>query len=425
VVLQLSSQAIAIDPTAAAIAYEYNAAANLRMKNLDEAEKSAQRALDIDKNNSDARAHFLLAQIYEAKGDRSNEILQLQEYLKFAGDSEDAATVKQYLMQLEKSRVSPNDAAVQETPDSSSGPAVNEQPAAARVSTVPEETGPPTPRDDAPPGCNLKEVLPQVQRKIREFVDNVQKFTATESLDHESLNGAGQVARAEHGKYDYVVSIEESVAGMLGVNEFQTNHSSSGTFRPDVVTKGLPALLFIFHPYYAGDFSMRCDGLTILKRNPAWQISFRQRDDKPSRIRSYKMGATGPGYEVKLQGRAWFMADNYQILKLEADLLKTIPEIQLTVDHTSAEYGPVHFRSRGIEIWLPQTADLVSERRGKRFHERITFSDYLLFAVDNKQEIASPKPKEWLSGSEICWTLSGCAWNRLFSSDVALQVIKD
>jgi hypothetical protein len=88
------------------------------------------------------------------------------------------------------------------------------------------------------------------------------------------------------------------------------------------------------------------------------------------------------------------MASNHQILRLETDLIKPIAEIQLAVDHTSAEYGPVHFRSRGIDIWLPRAADLICERKGKRRHERITFSDYFLFAVDNKQEVASPKARE-------------------------------
>jgi len=430
IVLQFSNQVLAIDPTASGIAYEYNAAANLRMNKLDDAEKSAQLALEIDKNNSDPRVHFLLAQIYEAKGDRFNETFQLQEYLKFVGDSEDAAAIRQYLTQLEMSRASPDVNTTLGTQDSHSGFPVAEHPnsttskalaAAGESKAVPEEPDASAPSDNAAPACNLDEVLPQVQHKIREFVDNVQKFTATELLVHESLNGAGKVVRAEQGKYDYVVSIEESVAGILAVNEFQNSRSSSGTVHPDVVTKGLPALLLIFHPYYAGDFSMTCEGLTILKGNPTWQIRFRQRDDKPSQIRSYMVGTKGVAHEVNLHGRAWFMADNYQIVKLEADLIKTIPEIQLTVDHTSAEYGPVHFQSRGIEIWLPQTADLVSARKGKRLHERITFSDYLLFAVDNKQEIASPKPQEWLSSSAPCW--SWCAQNRLFSTDALMRVI--
>jgi len=160
----------------------------------------------------------------------------------------------------------------------------------------------------------------------------------------------------------------------------------------------LPALLLIFHPYYAGDFSIRCEGLTTWNGKPVWQLSFRQRTDKPSRIRSYSLGTDGRAYSVDLKGRAWFLVGNLQIVKLEADLVKAIPEIQLAVDHTSAEYGPVHFRSKGIDIWLPQAADLVSERKGKRFHERITFSDYMLFQIDNQQQISSPKPQELLAG---------------------------
>jgi tetratricopeptide (TPR) repeat protein len=100
-VLKLSSRALELDPTVNAVAYEYNAAANLRVNRLAEAEKSALKALEIDKNNTEPRAHFVLAQIYEAKGDRENEAAQLQEYLKFASDPQDVAMVKQYLSQLE------------------------------------------------------------------------------------------------------------------------------------------------------------------------------------------------------------------------------------------------------------------------------------------------------------------------------------
>jgi len=109
------------------------------------------------------------------------------------------------------------------------------------------------------------------------------------------------------------------------------------------------------------------------------------------------VGKAGRAHQIDLKGRAWFLASNYQVVKLEADLVKAIPEIQLAVDHTSAEYGPVHFQSRGIDVWLPQTADLVSERKGKRFHERITFSDYLLFQIDNQQQISSPQLQDRLA----------------------------
>ncbi len=99
-VLQLSARALEIDPTTNAVAYDYHAAANFNLHHLPEAEKSALRAVEIDKNNADPRVHFLLAQIYEAKGDRPDEVAQLREYLKYASDPNDITMVKSYLAQL-------------------------------------------------------------------------------------------------------------------------------------------------------------------------------------------------------------------------------------------------------------------------------------------------------------------------------------
>jgi hypothetical protein len=101
-VLQLSTRALDIDPTNDAVAYDYNAAANFHLHRLPEAETSALRAAEIDKSNADPRVHFLLAQIYEAKGDRQSEGAQLREYLKYASDPNDVAMVKRYLSELEK-----------------------------------------------------------------------------------------------------------------------------------------------------------------------------------------------------------------------------------------------------------------------------------------------------------------------------------
>jgi tetratricopeptide (TPR) repeat protein len=100
--LKHSARAIEIDPTTDAVAYAYNAAANLNLHNLPEAEKSALKASEIDRTNADPRVHFLLAQIYEAKGDREREAAQLREYLPYATDPDDAAMVKSYLAALGK-----------------------------------------------------------------------------------------------------------------------------------------------------------------------------------------------------------------------------------------------------------------------------------------------------------------------------------
>ena len=100
--LSLSNRAIEIDPTNNAVAYEYNAAANLNLHNLADAEKSGLRAAEIDKDHREPRVYFVLAQIYEAKRDPANEAAQLREYLKYADNPEDVAMVKQSLAELEK-----------------------------------------------------------------------------------------------------------------------------------------------------------------------------------------------------------------------------------------------------------------------------------------------------------------------------------
>lgn len=269
--------------------------------------------------------------------------------------------------------------------------------------TQPNETGPsvksrwvpPEVDDNVPPvepgsACNLEEVLQKAGQKIEEFVRNVDRFTATESLVHEAINKSGAVSGTEKRRYNYMVSIEKIQPELFVVEEYRSSGSSPNDAPGGLITKGLPALVLIFHPYYTGTFSMKCEGLASLNGKPAWQLYFRQRADQPNRIRSYKIGANGPAYPMALKGRAWFDADSYQIMGLQTDLIAALPDLRLTVDHATVEYGPVHFSSRDVDMWLPQRAELYCDPRGKRVHRRLSFTNYLLFAVDEHQKISAP-----------------------------------
>jgi hypothetical protein len=99
----------------------------------------------------------------------------------------------------------------------------------------------------------------------------------------------------------------------------------------------------------------------------------------------------GPSYPVALRGRAWILADSFQVARLETDLVAPVPQIKLFADHTAIEYGPVRFKNRNVEMWLPQIAEVYYDWRGHRCHRRHSFSNYLLFSVDEKQRISEPK----------------------------------
>ncbi len=159
---------------------------------------------------------------------------------------------------------------------------------------------------------------------------------------------------------------------------------------PDkITTTGLPVLAIAFHPLFRDDFEMKCEGLGDWDGKAAWVVYFRQLDSKPSRLRSYVVNKNY--YPVALKGRAWISADNYQMLHLETDLVKPIPEIRLATEHTSVSYGPVAFRKSGTDLWLPKNAELYVSLGNRRFHRSENFDHFMLFSTETQEAAKPPK----------------------------------
>jgi len=265
---------------------------------------------------------------------------------------------------------------------------------------VPSNWLPPDVDESVPPvvagtSCNVNDVVSKAGKRIMELVSDVDRFAATETLTHESIDKYGMPSAPEKRKFSYVASIQEVQHGFLNVEEYRSTPSGGpAEFPGGVATNGLPALVLIFHPYNAGDFSMTCEGLAQLSTGPAWQVHFRQRPDKPNVIKRYRIGADGPSYPVALKGRVWISADTYQILRLETDLVGPVKQIRLAADRADIEYGPVRFTKGNVTMWLPERADVYYDWMGRRIHRRHSFSDYMLFAVDDKQKITVPKAED-------------------------------
>jgi hypothetical protein len=122
---------------------------------------------------------------------------------------------------------------------------------------------------------------------------------------------------------------------------------------------------------------------------PAWMVHFQQRTNRKSAMLIYRV--SGKSYAVGLKGRAWIDTTSSQILAIETDTMRPVPEIRLMRDHQLIEYGPVDFRNNTMHLWLPKSADWYSSLSGQRYHRRHTFSQFLLFSVDDQQKIGKPK----------------------------------
>ncbi|MGE5323254.1 MAG: tetratricopeptide repeat protein [Actinomycetota bacterium] len=100
-VADLTGQVIAMHPVKAPGAFFYNLLGHYYLKQWDPAEKSALAALKDGSKEEGRQVRWLLAKVYEIKGDRTSEAEQLREYIKLYPDDRDTPIARQVLRQIE------------------------------------------------------------------------------------------------------------------------------------------------------------------------------------------------------------------------------------------------------------------------------------------------------------------------------------
>ena len=240
--------------------------------------------------------------------------------------------------------------------------------------------------------CPEGQVLYESGKRVQELVDDVARFAAIEDLFHQSLDEYGNPTRTDNRKYDYVASISEPQPGFLSVDEYRTDRRLTVDGYPDgIASSGFAALALVFHPDMRVNFEFTCEGLGDWHGQASWLVHFRQRDDRPNRMHHYKVG--GQSYPVDIKGRAWITADKFQIVRIEADMTKPLPEIQLRSEHQVVEYGPIPFPKKNTTLWLPKSAEIYFDFRKHRYYRRHSFDHYMLYSVDTEEERKVPGQK--------------------------------
>jgi tetratricopeptide (TPR) repeat protein len=396
--LQSSDYAAAIDyllraSEAAPSSWRYHerlAEAYLNQKEYEQAQRHSQRALEMGKERA-AGVQFVLAQIFLQRNDSPAALKALDAFLSSQPSGPRAIESRKLIEALQK-------------PNLASPPPVNasltwdEKKSLPFTAPTAELMPPPKwiPRDvddSMPPvestaGCPLREIQAEAGKRVRGFVDAVNRIAATESLENEIIDHSGHPVRHTSRSFSYVASVQQMRPGFYSMEEYRNGSMSLDEFPERIATLGLTALAMVFHPAYVGNYELACEGLSRWHGGLAWQVHFRQKPDQPSRLRSYRVNNVS--YPISLRGRAWIAADTFEIESLETDLVSPIPKIQLRAEHIAIEYMPVKFRSHHQELWLPESAEIYFDYAHQRMHRRHYFRDYMLFAVDEKQEISLP-----------------------------------
>jgi tetratricopeptide (TPR) repeat protein len=372
----------------------------LRQNSYAEAVTHAQRALELGKGQTNANSSLLiLGQALAAEHQNVQAIAALKDYLASKPPEQQAQGVEKLITRLSEAPSSPDSATVggvtatvgdavlaTDVPDPPLTPAV--------LHWLPpnvDDTVPP-----AEPGisCSLDDVIKNASARVMELPAVVDRYTATEVVHHEDINNSGYAENVVNLSFNYLASIRElksKFGQFIDVQEYRNGSTGNEMFPNQMAGTGLPSIVLIFHPWLLSDFDVKCEGLSRSSSGFAWQVYFSQKKEKESRIRQYRIG--GHVYPVALKGRAWIDANTFQIVRLDTDLREARPDLRLAAEHLVMEYGPVRFKSRKEALWLPSSAEYYAIFHGRRFHRRHTFTDYVLFSVENQEKIGAP-PKE-------------------------------
>ena len=239
--------------------------------------------------------------------------------------------------------------------------------------------------------CPSFQVIEQSGQRVQELVGDVARFAAVEDLFHQALDSYGIPIRTETRKYNYVASISEPQPGFLAVDEYRADKLSLAGYPDQIASTGFAALALVFHPHMRDNFDMICEGLGEWRGQATWLVHFRQREDRPNRMHSYKVG--NQIRSVPLKGRAWISADKFQIVRIEAELVQPMPEIQLLSEHQVVEYGPIPFPKKNTTLWLPKSAEIYFDFRKHRYYRRHSFDHYMLYSVDADEKRKEPAAK--------------------------------
>lgn len=234
--------------------------------------------------------------------------------------------------------------------------------------------------------CPLPEILQGASERASEMVDNLQRFTATEEIQHTEFKKNGKPRKTTNQLFSYVAEIAQAPSGEFWVEEDRAGKTESDFSQ--LYDTGTAAFALIFHPKEIANFEFRCDGRTNLLGVPAWRLRFVESADLQKSFHQIRIARSV--YQLRFGGYAWIAERDFQILRLETDLVAPLPQIRLQLEHLDISYAAVEFDKHRFSVWLPQSASLQISYRGRRYERLHKFSHFQLFLVATEQTVKEP-----------------------------------
>jgi len=210
-----------------------------------------------------------------------------------------------------------------------------------------------------------------------------------ESVQQEKLSPAGKSVFRQQTDFDYIAILQLTGNDIL-VDESRTTLREPGrdSKLPLLITNGFPAFALIFHPFYQGSFEYGPPERVTEDGRELLAVKFRHvegaRSPSVLKLRNRE-------YPVDWQGTAWLDPVSGSVVRVTAQLGKSMEDIGLKTLRADVRYAPVEFKEEPGVHWLPATAAIEVETPRQRWRNLHTFTNYKLFSVGVKNAVGEAK----------------------------------
>jgi hypothetical protein len=212
------------------------------------------------------------------------------------------------------------------------------------------------------------------------FYKEIPLFACVESVVRQKIGKSGRVEYRQEFTSDYLVLANEMEDGMK-VEESRLQRKirpRNGDIPALLDTNGLPSLSLIFHPLYRMDYefipeNLPADGKDVLK------LAFQH---IPGKVSTSVLVLQGRIYPLELKGTALIDMESGAIMKITADMIAPMRQINISSFHVEVEY------KAEAGIWLPSTALIELRTEHQCWRNTHRFSQYRRFTVNTSEAVS-------------------------------------
>jgi hypothetical protein len=165
------------------------------------------------------------------------------------------------------------------------------------------------------------------------------------------------------------------------IDELSTGRPFSSRF---FVTHGFALSCVYFSTALQSESAFRYLGEQRIGGQNTYVVAFAQRPGDATMTETVMRGRGRSAVQMLVQGIAWVDESNFQIIKIQTDLLAPRPEVGLDRQTTEVTLSEVRLRGIASPLWLPKVVKVDLRFYGLNFRNEHHYANYRRYRVSSK-----------------------------------------